>query len=518
MSRLEAVYRQSQRWRELATLLERRLRGLMERCRRRRRGELRALELADVYERSATLRGDRRLDARGREYPEHAPAFANLARLYEAVGQWSKVIESLTRELDVHDAEAARAAAAASASGRARFGGASAQIFEKELELPERAIEAYGAVLRRRSRRRPKRRRRSSGCTRSSGAGRISRRCSAARRARRIATTQARSCSSGARRCMTDRIGDRRAARRRCCGSCARCAPRTTRIAARLERALGRAGQRRRAGRGVAHAHPRRAKRGGATKPELARMHVELGALEAQLGERRRRERTLEQALELVPDDPRALAELAQAARRAAPTGTATRRRASARPRWRRTRSRRCARSSTRRACTWSGARTTPAAKRALERALQKDPDAAGGGGALRIAGAPAAATTRPPTSWRSRSSARRRRRRRSGRRSCTRGSARRLLRRGEPDEAARRVPRGGGGAARLSAGDRRGSPIWRRSRARGTRSRRSCATRRRATACRRRWRRSSTAGWRMPPSSRGASTTPIRRCSRPIG
>src|SRR3954468_8715155 len=75
------------------------------------------------------------------ENPDHAPAFANLARLYESVGQWSKVIESLTRELDVHDAGGKSGQQQARAIRR-RIGG----IFEKELELPERAIEAFSAV------------------------------------------------------------------------------------------------------------------------------------------------------------------------------------------------------------------------------------------------------------------------------------------------------------------------------------------------------------------------------------
>ena len=79
-----------------------------------------------------------------REYPDHAPAFANLARLYEAVGQWSKVIESLTRELDVLDSQGHTTATdrREARAIRRRIGA----IFEKELELPERAIEAYGAV------------------------------------------------------------------------------------------------------------------------------------------------------------------------------------------------------------------------------------------------------------------------------------------------------------------------------------------------------------------------------------
>src|SRR6266511_2124781 len=76
-----------------------------------------------------------------REYPDHAPAFANLARLYESVGQWSKVIEALTRELDIVETEG-RGNPVRAREIRKRI----AEIFERELELPERAIDAYSAV------------------------------------------------------------------------------------------------------------------------------------------------------------------------------------------------------------------------------------------------------------------------------------------------------------------------------------------------------------------------------------
>ncbi len=91
---------------ELATLLERRLHGLMERMPPGEPRWLRALELAEVYERLGNTY--EAIDAWthvAREYPDHAPAFASLARLYEGLGQWSKVIEALTRELDILDGE-----------------------------------------------------------------------------------------------------------------------------------------------------------------------------------------------------------------------------------------------------------------------------------------------------------------------------------------------------------------------------------------------------------------------------
>ena len=85
LSRLESVYRQSPRWTEMATLLERRLHGLMERMPPGESRKLRALELAEVYEKLGN--NYEAIDAWthvAREYPDYAPAFGNLARLYEA--------------------------------------------------------------------------------------------------------------------------------------------------------------------------------------------------------------------------------------------------------------------------------------------------------------------------------------------------------------------------------------------------------------------------------------------------
>src|SRR5207244_440600 len=86
--------------------LERRLTGLVERL---PRGELRrqkALELAEVYERLGnTYEAIQAWTQVATEAPDHAPAFAALSRLYERVGQWSKVIEALGRELDLYEAD-----------------------------------------------------------------------------------------------------------------------------------------------------------------------------------------------------------------------------------------------------------------------------------------------------------------------------------------------------------------------------------------------------------------------------
>ncbi|HEX9104598.1 MAG TPA: tetratricopeptide repeat protein, partial [Polyangia bacterium] len=304
LSRLEAVYRQSERWGEMATLLERRLHGLMERLPASESRKQRALELADVYERMGN--NYEAIDAWthvAREYPDHAPAFANLARLYESVGQWSKVIESLTRELDVLDSQG-KSGQQQARTIRRRIGA----IFEKELELPERAIEAYSAVHDA-----------DAGDEEAAAAlerlyeklGRwkdlealLAHRQERADREAKVALIERRAAI------MTDRIGDHAGAAA-ALKQLRKMHPEDDAIAARLERALGRAGRVDEQAE-LLRSRVRAAKRAGASKPDLARMNIELGALEAQLGDVEAAERTLELALELQPEDPRALAELAK--------------------------------------------------------------------------------------------------------------------------------------------------------------------------------------------------------------
>jgi tetratricopeptide (TPR) repeat protein len=140
LTRLETLYRASDRLSDLTSLLERRLGGLLERLPPGDQRKMRALELADVYERLGnSYEAISAWQRVATENPDHEPAFASLARLYESVGQWSKVIESLTRQIDVleaqKDSERAREL-------RKRVG----EIFLKELELPDRAAEAFAAL------------------------------------------------------------------------------------------------------------------------------------------------------------------------------------------------------------------------------------------------------------------------------------------------------------------------------------------------------------------------------------
>src|SRR5439155_25403492 len=82
------------------------------------------------------------LDAWGRllsEDDESLDALRALARLYEQVGQWSRVIDALTK-----------IAGLAHEQGFPEEGRAAqrrkAEIREQELELPERAMEAYSVL------------------------------------------------------------------------------------------------------------------------------------------------------------------------------------------------------------------------------------------------------------------------------------------------------------------------------------------------------------------------------------
>jgi tetratricopeptide (TPR) repeat protein len=304
LSRLEVIYRQSGRDKELANLLERRLHGLLERMPPGEPRRLRTVELAETYERIGNTY--EAIDAWthvAREYPDHAPAFAALARLYEGVGQWSKVIESLTRELDLLDGEG-RAGAAQAREIRKRIG----QIFERELELPERAIEAYSIVH-------------DADVHDVEAAEALERLYEKLSRWGDLELMLSRKSDHGdapTRIALLERRAQLLAERLNDPGGAAtalrqlrRLKPDDDEVAARLERALGKAGRVDEQAE-VLRARIKAAKSAGASKAAQARLHVELGLLETQLGDTEGAERTLQRALELVPEDPRALAELAR--------------------------------------------------------------------------------------------------------------------------------------------------------------------------------------------------------------
>ena len=136
---LESILRETDRLSELATLLERRMGGLLERMAPGSDRQARAIALAEIYERQGSPYEALTAWSRvAEETPDHAPAFVALARLYEQVGKWSKVVETLVCELDLIGGKEPDGQLQTRAI-RKRIG----QIFEVELQLPERAIEAY---------------------------------------------------------------------------------------------------------------------------------------------------------------------------------------------------------------------------------------------------------------------------------------------------------------------------------------------------------------------------------------
>ncbi len=156
LRRVEEICRSQERWEDLANILEQRT-GLPSESlpngpeRRARLRELAALyeerlerpyEAIDTLERLLRESSD---DERGTAEPAAEPptkdetlaAYQALARLYSRVGLWAKVVETLKSQADlVDDRDRARALRVEVAA-----------VYERELALPDRAIEAYEAVL-----------------------------------------------------------------------------------------------------------------------------------------------------------------------------------------------------------------------------------------------------------------------------------------------------------------------------------------------------------------------------------
>ncbi|ACY16641.1 tetratricopeptide repeat protein [Haliangium ochraceum] len=136
--RLEGLYRSEGRWVDLAASLEERTDprvGIA--VPESERPEL-LRELADIYRRMS--RPHDAIDAllRMRDLlPEDVDILRELGELYAQVGRWSKVIESLGRVVEIAEGtDEAR-------SALRRI----AEIYERELELPDRAIDAYRQLV-----------------------------------------------------------------------------------------------------------------------------------------------------------------------------------------------------------------------------------------------------------------------------------------------------------------------------------------------------------------------------------
>lgn len=143
--RLEELYRQESRWVELAASLEERTDPRLGTAAPEMQRAQLLRELASLYtERLAhphdaidTLERLRLLQ------PADTSVLTSLADLYGKVGRWSKAIETLGRVVDVVDADSDALERNEGRDALRRI----AAIYESELELPDRAIEAYRQLV-----------------------------------------------------------------------------------------------------------------------------------------------------------------------------------------------------------------------------------------------------------------------------------------------------------------------------------------------------------------------------------
>ena len=155
LARVEEIFRDQQRWEDLANVLEKRTSAPTEALplgpeRRKRLRELATLyeerlerpyEAIDTLERLLIEVADEERShgeaATPAENAEMIGAHEALVRLYSRVGLWGKVVDSLKRQAELTtDRQQARAL-------RLQIAG----VYEKELAVPERATEAYEAIL-----------------------------------------------------------------------------------------------------------------------------------------------------------------------------------------------------------------------------------------------------------------------------------------------------------------------------------------------------------------------------------
>ncbi len=138
-ARLEELYRGEGRWVELATSLEERTDPRLGTAARESERPQLLRELAAIYTERIQRPHDA-IDALERlrlHAPDDTGLLFRLAGLYGSVGRWSKVVETLARVGEV-----------AEGSPEARDAlRRIAAIYEKELELPERALDAYRQIV-----------------------------------------------------------------------------------------------------------------------------------------------------------------------------------------------------------------------------------------------------------------------------------------------------------------------------------------------------------------------------------
>lgn len=138
-ARLETLYRAEQRWIELAAALEERTDPRLGTAAPEAERPQLLRELAAIYT-DKIQRPHDAIDAYERLRvlaPADTTVLMKLAELFGVVGRWSKVIETLAKVSEI-----------AEGSDEARTAqGQIAQIYELELELPERAIESYARLI-----------------------------------------------------------------------------------------------------------------------------------------------------------------------------------------------------------------------------------------------------------------------------------------------------------------------------------------------------------------------------------
>jgi tetratricopeptide (TPR) repeat protein len=135
---LRALFRSAERWQDLASLLERQLEVLSGELNAQERAD-RLLELADLYQHTLKrpFEAVDFLARRATELPRDLDVRLRLADLYEELSIWAKQIEVLEVAVQLSDNATSRV------NNLLRIG----RTYEQELELPDRAIEAYQAVL-----------------------------------------------------------------------------------------------------------------------------------------------------------------------------------------------------------------------------------------------------------------------------------------------------------------------------------------------------------------------------------
>lgn len=137
---LETLYRGEERWVDLAAQLEERTDPRLGSAAPIAQRPALLRELASLYSDKLSRRHDaiETLERLLEIEPENVELLGDIANLHEHNGKWNYVIQTLTRICDIADGqETARQALARIAA-----------IYEKELELHDRAISSYSAILR----------------------------------------------------------------------------------------------------------------------------------------------------------------------------------------------------------------------------------------------------------------------------------------------------------------------------------------------------------------------------------